>query len=77
MLGGKFAILTETENPATGYYDVFFSNVGDIKNLYRNQKVEKEGADGNIKAVNPVDIWLDHSKRRQYKGIVFSPDNSS
>jgi hypothetical protein len=77
MLGGKFAILTETENPTTGYYDVFFSNVGDIKNLYRNQKVEKKDDAGNVKTVNPVDIWLDHSKRRQYKGIVFSPDNSS
>lgn len=77
MLGGKLAILTETINPTTGYPDVLFSSVGDFKNLYRNQKIEKQGSDGNVKVINLTDMWLDHPDRRQYKGIVFIPKNDA
>jgi hypothetical protein len=73
MLSGKFAILSETINPATGLDGIDFSTVGDIKNLYRNQKIQKLVND-KIKMVNPADIWLDHKDRRQFKGIVFTPD---
>jgi hypothetical protein len=76
MLGGKFTILSETINPTTGNADVYFSTVGDIKNLYRNHKVEKHDSDGKVKLVNPTDIWLDHPARRQYKGIVFCPSDN-
>jgi hypothetical protein len=77
MLGGKFSILNEIINPATGFFDVSFSSVSDIKNLYRNQKVMKKNQDGRTKLVNPADIWLDHPDRRQYKGIVFAPGDDA
>jgi hypothetical protein len=73
MLGGKFTILTETINPATEYPEIQFSTVADIKNLYRNQKITKIVED-KVKLINPADIWLDHPDRRQYRGIVFTPD---
>jgi phage/plasmid-associated DNA primase len=75
MLSGKFAILSETINPATGLDGIDFSTVGDIKNLYRNRKIEKLVND-KIKMVNIADIWLDHKDRRQFKGIVFDPDRT-
>jgi hypothetical protein len=72
MLGGKFAILLETINPATGLDEIQFSRVGDIRNLYRNKKIATMVND-KIKMINPADIWLDHKDRRQFKGIVFTP----
>jgi phage/plasmid-associated DNA primase len=73
MLGGKFAILTETINPATEYPEIQFSTVADIKNLYRNQKISKI-VEEKAKLMNPADVWLDHKDRRQYRGIVFTPN---
>jgi hypothetical protein len=73
MLGGKFSILTETKNPATGYRDIQFSTVGDIRNLYRNVKIKRKVNDQD-KLINPADVWLDHPDRRQYRGIVFTPN---
>jgi hypothetical protein len=71
MLGGKFTILTEMINPATGYPEIQFSTVTDIRNLYRNKKIKKI-FDDKVKLINPADVWLDHPGRRQYRGIVFT-----
>jgi integrase len=73
MLGGKFTILTETINPATEYPEIQFSTVADIKNLYRNRKITRI-VDDKVKLINPADEWLDHPDRRQYRGIVFTPN---
>ena len=70
-LGGKFAVLIEGDAPGEGQ-TVNFMSLPDIRNVYANKCVTINNGD-KIKEVNPVNIWLKHPARREYKGIVFEP----
>lgn len=74
VLSGKFCVLSETVNPATGYADIQFSSVVDLRHMYRNNKIVLPVGKSE-REFNPADLWLDHERRRQYSGVIFSPNN--
>ena len=66
-VGGKTRVLTEHFNPETQHMEYPLSLPVDLKQRYSNRLVggwrEEVGK-----------WWLDHPERRQYEGIVFSPE---
>jgi hypothetical protein len=76
MIGGKFAILTETLNPNTLHPEVQFSTVTDLKHFYKNQKIVLEDDEGKKKLVDQIAVWMEHPARRTYDGIVFTPGHA-
>jgi hypothetical protein len=68
---GKCFILTEFRDQVTGRPDIAISSPYHLKLGYSNQKIRLEGP--KAKMVNPVDLWLDHKDRREYRQIIFDP----
>ena len=66
--GGKFRIFTEEFDPVLGRTFFQRSTREDFVNLYCNQLVES-----NDKLVTKGDLWLKSARRRQYKGVIFDP----
>ncbi len=69
--GGRTLVLNEELDPSTRWIRVTRSSVADIRSLYQNRKVKR----GNDKWTTLGDWWLQHPKRRQYKGVVFVPQD--
>jgi len=69
MRGGKCSIMNHVTDPFTGSADINFSATADFKAFYGNKKISLDGA--NLKL---ADFWLEHPLRREYHGIVFSPE---
>jgi len=69
MVGGKTAILNEDFDPSFNRKAVTFSSVADFKLRYQNRPIPQEWNAGR----NIVDLWLNHSDRKQYQGIYFEP----
>lgn len=75
MRGSSCRILNEGMNPYSGDLQFGFSSEKDILLRYRHIKFEVgEYANGKPKRVSVAKIWLDHPDRRQFEGVVFSPD---
>ncbi len=68
MLGGRFAILNETQDPVFNRPDLTFSSVQDFKNRFGNSYIGEKTL-GNF--------WLKHPKRRQYERVVFAPNQDT
>jgi len=65
-VAGKTFVMNEFINPVFKHPSYTLSTIEDFKSKYWNLKL------GNF---NPyTKIWLEHENRRQYKGIIFSPN---
>lgn len=64
MLGGKCRILNEVICPIFSRPDITLSTPNDFKDRYANRKYN---------GINLGKFWFEHSHRRQYDGIVFTP----
>lgn len=73
MVGGKCLVLNEITDPVFGRPDITLSTVPDFKNYYANCRVMIENEKGESRSVSVAKLWLESPKRRQYRGIVFSP----
>ena len=73
--GGKVCILNEDYDPALKRRDISLSSIQDFKHRYSNRKVSYKKPDGNLTSKRLGSFWLDHPERRQYEGIIFSPNN--
>jgi len=76
MVGGKFRVMTEFQNPVTDRPDFTLSSAADFNSLYQNRTVEnpRAGAAGQPDRISVSKLWLNSPKRRQYPGgIVFNP----
>ena len=71
-VGGKFVVLIEEDIPGEGK-SICFVSIQSLKHMYANKCVLKRKGK-KIVEVNPVDIWMKHKNRREYKGIVFEPE---
>lgn len=67
-VGGKVHITTETIDPDTGKRDILLSDRANFRLLYANWRVPV--GDESIPA---ADLWMGSPKRREYRGILFSP----
>jgi hypothetical protein len=74
MIGGRCLVMNEIFEPVFKRPDVTFSSPGDFNLFYRNQKIRNPER-GNPEFVSKAKVWLDSPDRREYKGIVFSPDS--
>lgn len=70
-LGGKFAVLCEENVPGEGH-EIHFMSLPDMRFAYANKCVDVKNGD-SVKNVNPVNIWLKHPDRREFKGVCFEP----
>lgn len=49
-----------------------------LRLMFDNQKIEVlNERTGNVKMINPVDIYLESKYRREYKGVTFDPSNKA
>ena len=72
MLGGKCVVLNEDFDPVFMRKDITFSNTEDFNKRYANRKEPNPYNAGNVQT--PISkIWFESPDRRQYQGIVFSP----
>lgn len=71
MEGGKFRIFTEEMDPVLKRPFFQRSTKEDFENLYCNQLVEIHD-----KLVTRSSYWIRNPQRRQYKGIIFDPEQS-
>lgn len=61
----------------TGHEAVpYFQNVDHLKMVNRNNKVRVEDAQGRLREMNPIDLWLDSKDRRSYNRVVFKPNGA-
>jgi hypothetical protein len=73
MLGGRCQVMTEGMDPNFGRPNVSFSSVSDFLHYYGNQKVWIPNENGEKKPFDIAKLWLQSTKRRQYKGVGFFP----
>ena len=71
MEGGKFRIFTEEMDPVLKRPFFQRSTKEDFENLYCNQLVEIHD-----KLVTRSSYWIRNPQRRQYKGVIFDPEQS-
>ncbi|XAQ48581.1 hypothetical protein [Xanthomonas phage vB_XeuM-YB23] len=71
MEGGKFRIFTEELDPVLKRPFFQRSTKEDFENLYCNQLVEMHD-----KLVTKSSLWIRSPHRRQYKGIIFDPEQT-
>ncbi|MEO7861454.1 MAG: bifunctional DNA primase/polymerase [Nitrospirales bacterium] len=71
MMGGKCVILNEEQDPIQKWKTISFSSPADLKLKYQNRIVQL-----GDKAVRLGDAWLNHQDRREYRSLVFAPDQS-
>lgn len=72
MIGGKCQILNEGIDPISKGKGISFSRPIDFKNRYLNRQIKIEKRFYSI-----GEIWLKHSRRRQYEGVIFTPNYQS
>jgi hypothetical protein len=74
---GKTVVLTEEWDPAIGRKRFTRSTFGDIRNFYH--RLIQVGVDkrGEPKFASVGQFWLQHPERRQYDGIVFTPNQET
>lgn len=72
--GGKCVVIQEIWDPHLCRFNLVKQSFGDFKNRYMNKRVQV-GTDNKGKPkYSPMGKWwLEHSDRRQYTNIVFSP----
>lgn len=68
MFGGKCVILKETQNPILQRRELSFLSIADFRNYFANKRETIHD-----KEVSWGKIWFEHTYRRQYEGLVFSP----
>lgn len=74
MASGRVCVMTEKEpDPFRGRYEIVLSHPADLRTLYANQMLIVESGKKVVK-VNPVDAWLASESRREFKGIIFAPE---
>lgn len=69
MVGGKCVVMNEVIDPTFNRPDITFSAMADLKNFYRTDKIAVSSGE----VISVASVWLESPKRRQYKGLVFSP----
>lgn len=73
-VGGQVYILYEFFDPVRGYQDVSFMNPSDFKLKYQNHIIYYEDKNGIvIHTKTKAQLWLEHSKRREYECVTFHP----
>lgn len=70
MLGGKCCVMNEYTDPVFGRNELSFSSVADFRNYYDAERYSVS-YDSPPRSIGR--IWLSSKNRRQYRGIVFSP----
>jgi hypothetical protein len=70
--GGRTLVLTETLDPVIGRVVLSRSSFGDLRNFYRNRKVNA-GTSEKPDWKPLGDFWLNHPQRRQFEGVTFQP----
>lgn len=73
-LAGKCVIMNEFVDPQTGLKDINFSTIPDFKNRYSNRTIKVPTKGGGSEQKPLAQYWLEHLQRRQYEGLVFSPE---
>ena len=73
MLGGKCVVLNEDFDPVFMRKDISFSNTEDFNKRYANRREPNPYANGHSES-SVAKIWYESPHRRQYDGIVFSPE---
>jgi Family of unknown function (DUF5906) len=68
MFGSKYVILKESIDPIKRIKALGFWHISDFKNYYANKRVKI-----HKKLISYGELWFRHPERRQYDGIVFSP----
>lgn len=75
LMGGRTLVLNEIIDPVFNRPDISFSSFSDFKNLYLPEKVSI-ATEGGSKLVQIANVWLQSPYRRNYAGIVFSPEQN-
>ncbi len=91
MAGGSCVILNEEIDPIFGWADITLSRPTDFRSRYLNRKIsnpkwveyqnkiqQEEKTPGGrppSKYISIAQSWLESPERRQYKGIIFSPQH--
>ncbi len=76
MNGGKCRILNEACDPHTGYTIISFSSERDFELRYKPyQKLSFKDGKPQWRPIS--NLWLHSAKRRQYEGMVFSPQKET
>jgi hypothetical protein len=72
---GRFCIMEETIDQASGHHKIQFSSPADFKNFYAYRFVLLPHSQREDKMVKTciADAWIHSPQRREYKGIVFEP----
>lgn len=78
-VGGKFRIMCERYNPASGRSEIEFHQKDGFVTTYSNKKVAVfagNDKDGNAQYKDrPMGLWwLEHEHRRTYRGVTFYPN---
>jgi hypothetical protein len=74
MVGSKFVVLKEFNDPVFNRPDIALMHVSDFKNLYANKRVpDPDASEKKSKLTSAASVWLKSSQRREYGGFVFSP----
>jgi len=73
MLGGKCVVLNEDFDPVFMRKDISFSNTEDFNKRYANRREPNPYTNGHSES-SIAKIWFESPYRRQYDGLVFSPD---
>ena len=70
LTNGNFSIIDMTQKKLTIY------RLGDIKNFFKNKKIRVfDYSSGKYQKLNPVDIWMESSERKEFTDITFDPSN--
>ena len=75
-LGSRFEIFREHDDPRTGFRLVTPIKRDDFQLKFFNRFVTGRGPDGKAKSVTLATAWLQHSARREYKGVVLMPNET-
>jgi len=74
MNGGQFSILKEVIDPVFNRPDIHFLKKDSFCNWFANDKVEVAKGE-KTEMVSIASLWMSNPGRRQYKGVVFSPEH--
>ena len=75
MLGGKCVVLNEDFDPVFMRKDISFSHIDDLNKRYANRREPNPYANGHSES-SVAKIWFESPHRRQFDGIVFSPEEN-
>jgi len=77
MVGGKCAVMKEFEDPTFNRKDIAFSSIFDFKSFHANERYPVITENGRTKTTSIGNLWFESPQRRQYQGIVFTPDREN